>query len=346
MKHRKQHYIPVSYLSPWCDPSCPPKYTPYIWVFEKDSKVGKKKAPQNVFYESDMYTISDEKRKRNLRIEKGFGCLEQDFVSVRDMKLHCNRILNENDITTICLYIAAMNSRTRSWLDHISNEFNCILNKMNELNEFMKTKTKNQRKSLAEGLRIGGDTDNRSSLSYDQVKRIVENPVDTVMLARIQAEAELFRKLDLAIFTTNSESGFITSDNPCVWFDPEAHKRPFLLNQPSLAFKTIKITMPVSPTHCILLNRMSLNGYIQLDNLAVRELNRRHRSYCIDCFVVNQNYVDEFWFNETGNPRLAVGNYSLPKWIWRSRNPEIQVLSRSNIVFETRSFNLLQGRNW
>ena len=113
----------------------------------------------------------------------------------------------------------------------------------------------------------------------------------------ITAVAPLLTRLDFAILYSESEQGFITSDCPCVWFDPEAYKRPPLYRGPALMYETIEITLPISPSQCILLNRQGLNGYIKLDENAVRELNRRHRFYASKSFIVNNSGVDESWFD-------------------------------------------------
>ena len=37
-KHKKQHFIPRSYLESWCDPKTPHGQNPYIWLFSKDGE--------------------------------------------------------------------------------------------------------------------------------------------------------------------------------------------------------------------------------------------------------------------------------------------------------------------
>ena len=56
--------------------------------------------------------------------------------------------------------------------------------------------------------------------------------------------------MNLTVFCTNDDLGFIASDRPCVWFDPEAFKKLLPFNQPALGSRTIEVTMPLSPNHC------------------------------------------------------------------------------------------------
>ena len=53
----KQHYVPRCYLAGWVDPSTPAGQEPYVWVFNRGERKGRKKAPSNLFTETDLYTL-------------------------------------------------------------------------------------------------------------------------------------------------------------------------------------------------------------------------------------------------------------------------------------------------
>ncbi len=78
-KYKKQHFVPKSYLEAWCDPACPKKQTPYVWLFSCDGADIKRKSPKNIFYETDMYTILGKNGERILTLEHG---LQQRVPSV------------------------------------------------------------------------------------------------------------------------------------------------------------------------------------------------------------------------------------------------------------------------
>ena len=62
---------------------------------------------------------------------------------------------------------------------------------------------------------------------------------------------------------------------PCVWFDPEAFKKPFPFNQQHLASRTIEITLPLSPNHCALLSWFDCgDSYMDVDENNLDQLNR------------------------------------------------------------------------
>ena len=87
-EHGKQHFVPSSYLKAWCDSNKPEKYDPYVWVFSKDGKNSKKRAPENIFHEKDMYTIKCPVLGRDLSLEHGLSQLEGLFCELRKNKLN------------------------------------------------------------------------------------------------------------------------------------------------------------------------------------------------------------------------------------------------------------------
>lgn len=77
--HKNQHFIPRYYLKAWCDLLTPSKQTPYVWQFSKDGTQAKKKSPENIFYEKDIYTITEDNGSRNLVFENNLSKLENQF---------------------------------------------------------------------------------------------------------------------------------------------------------------------------------------------------------------------------------------------------------------------------
>jgi hypothetical protein len=54
---KSQHVIPQCYLKQFVDPNTPADQVPYVWIFERHSKKGKKRAPKNILTETDIYTF-------------------------------------------------------------------------------------------------------------------------------------------------------------------------------------------------------------------------------------------------------------------------------------------------
>lgn len=294
-KHKKQHFIPKCYLKAWCDPNSPPNQTPYIWIFDRESREGKRKSPDNVFHETDMYTITDESGDRNLKIEHGLSQLESIFTTIRNKKFNFGREISHEEHFFICMFTAAMHARTRCQLDHISDQWRRPLEIADDLAESLKTATEEQKRSMAK-TSSAFHSEKKDEFTHEQVREMVENPVGTMLIPMIRTVTPLLARLDFAILCTGAQQGFLTTDSPCVWFDPAAYKRPPLYRAPALMYETIEITLPISPSQCILLNRQGLQGYIDVDENDVIETNRMHRFNAANSYILNSNNVDHRWF--------------------------------------------------
>ncbi|GJL73400.1 MAG: hypothetical protein NMNS01_25990 [Nitrosomonas sp.] len=293
-KHKKQHYIPACYLKAWRDPHTPASQTPYVWVFDKDGSNVRKKAPENIFYETDLYTIHRANDSRDLVLEKGLSQLETEFTRIRNSKISYKRPVEESEHVLLCAFTAAAHARTPSSREHHRKQWEKPLRKMEKMMEWVKTATPEQKKRLI--AMYTPFPDSKEHITYEQVKQMHDNPLQTMLFSMIQIVTERLCKLDFAIFVTNDEIGFLTSDNPCVWFDPEAYKRPPLYRGPGIIYKTIEITIPLSPFHTLFFNRQGISGYIDAIPEVVDELNRRVRFSAENYFVARQNVRCDYWF--------------------------------------------------
>ena len=291
-KHKKQHYIPKSYLEPWCDPRIPKGQNPYVWQFSKDGKSVKNRAPKNIFYENDLYTIKID-GQRNLILEKGLQSLEDKYCKIRDHILSKRKSLSTLDKIVVLAFMAAMRNRTISYRDHQKAQWGELIELGHKIKEAYDKATPEQKKAMTS---ISHSSNEEQSISFDEVKNIAENPLQNLLFAQIAVTTPLLINMDFCVFETLSEHGFITSDNPCVWEDPEAYKRHPYYRAPALMYSSIEITMPISPKQLIFLNRKSIHGYRTIDDHVVNELNRRTRFNCNEYFIFNDKTQNSYWF--------------------------------------------------
>lgn len=299
-EHKKQHFIPQCYLGAWCDPDCPVEFTPYVWRFSTDGNEVKRKAPENIFHEKDMYTIHLEDGSRDLTLEHGLSQLESMFTDIRDKKIEKRLNLSFNDLVILCSFVAAMHARTKAQREHQRKQWSAPLKMMEGMIEQMKKASPKEKMRMASFSSYSRD--NNPSFSYEDVKRIVENPTQTLLIPMVRTETPLLLRLNLAIFTTNNRTGFITSDAPCVWFDPKAYRRPPMMRAPALMYKTTEITLPISPDSLLYLNQHGISGYKEANNEVIDEINTRVRFYAKEYFVVNSNFKKDRWFDPGKKP--------------------------------------------
>ena len=170
---------------------------------------------------------------------------------------------------------------------------------MNKLAEWAKTASPEKLRSFSGPTSSDNET---QSLSQDDVQRIVDYPTQTSLLDFIQIETPILCRMSMAILCTDDDLGFITSDHPCLWLDPD---RPF----PGLVSKTIEVTLPLSPRHLLFLNWQNVSGYIPVLPMFVDEANRMRRFDCEREYIVRKNEVNPYWF--VADP-LALGISDLP----------------------------------
>ncbi|MBU3145990.1 DUF4238 domain-containing protein [Clostridium sp. CF012] len=298
MDYKKQHWIPQSYLEEWCDPNTPKAYDKYVWRFKSDGSDPKKKAPKNIFFEPDMYTIQLKDGTRILDIEHGLAGLENTFANIRTNCLAKHKEINHEDRIMILAFIAASYSRTPSRREHYKKQWGSALDLMNFMKKDMEGASPERRKAMES---LGPLSEDSPKFSMEEVSRIAKDPLQETLIPSINALTAAFMPMNLSILCTNNNVGFITSDAPCVWFDPKAYERPAMYRSPGLAYPRIEITLPISPKQKALLSWAPLNDYINISDDMLDNSNRTTRFYAHEYFIVNRNYTKEIWF-DPGKP--------------------------------------------
>jgi len=176
--------------------------------------------------------------------------------------------------------------------------------------EWAQTASPEQRRAL-DSLPHSGGNEGRT-FSYEQVKALAQRPLQTSLAPMVSAEARLLLRLQMIVLTTPKATPFITSDNPCVVFDPEACKRPPMYQGVGLGFRSVQVTLPVSPTQMLLLRYgPPMCAYLPMPEAVVDEMNRLTRAHCSEYFVTNANATRPIWFDLGTEPEDS----------WRKLNP-------------------------
>ena len=152
--------------------------------------------------------------------------------------------------------------------------------------EFTKTATVEELKKMSNISTIT----NSKRISLEELNDVIDKPLENIMVPIVKNLVPELAKLKIAIFYTKEDFGFITSDNPCVWRSFEAHMR--LFQSPGLNDDTINIILPISPTHCILLNKQ-IEGYIDIDTNpeSIDQINTLIYEGAENCIISNQKGI-------------------------------------------------------
>lgn len=298
MKHKKQHYIPQSYLKAWCDPNTPAKQTPYVWRFPKDGGQGQRKSPKKIFHETDMYTVRTNDGQRDLTLEANLHRLEGKFSKLRREKLNKRLPLSSEERLYMCMFVAAMHGRTKAYATHSSGQWSKALELGERMQQAMDRASEEQRAKLSAALSTPGANE-EEGFTLEEVRKFVEHPIQEFLADIVTGVSPLLFETPFMILESSTAPGFITSDAPCVWFDPANYVKPRPHGTGGLVSPTIEITLPLSPNQMIFFgNRIAVSGVYMppLSQRLVNELNKRTRIRAHEYFVSNSPKLRADWF--------------------------------------------------
>lgn len=245
-----------------------------MWVISKNGKQKRKRSPRKVFTETEMYTIKMSSGERHLIIEDTLSRIEDAFARIIKEKVKKGLALTEVERANLCIFVAAMSARTMKQKRHFTRTFA-------DLREMTEQMEKHHNSPPTTSLEIGA----------------VEKIAQQVVLSEVlESMPPILYRMSSAIFVADDDIGFITSDAPCVWFNPELRNFPPLFRHPGLAQEKIEVTLPLTPQYLLLYSWSELKGYLPAPAQIVDELNRRIRAHCDVSFISRKSETRPIWF--------------------------------------------------
>ena len=270
---KNQHIIPQCYLKQFVDLNTPANYEPYVWIFDRDKKTGKKKAPKNILAETDFYTITTKVGEKNYAIEKTLSQIESEYASVFETKIKVKLPLSDYDHIILCAFTAAMLQRTLKQKENIEGFIDQIIGMTEEMEKAHSLPAK-------KSLELTKEKENAHKISVVH------------MLPHI---TEMLLHMNLAFLCANKSDSFITSDSPCYLFNPQLQWQHFY--GVGLAQKYTEVHMPLSPKISVCFSRVNnLRGYLEADTDLVHESNRMIFGHSYQCFIASSPVIKCRWF--------------------------------------------------
>lgn len=295
MKHKRQHYIPQCYLSSWCDPNTPEGHTPYVWLFDKNDNSVKKKAPKKIFHEKDMYTVYAEDGTRDLKFEYNLSRLESEFTQLRQTKLDKGIPLSYEEKFLLCMFAATMHGRTKSYANHHGSQWKKVLDMAEKMREKVSSASPSERAKMP---KISDDSSSGNSFTIEEARKFAENPITSTLSAIVRQVSPMLFKMPFLIIIIPERFRFITSDAPCVWFDPALFQTDKPFGAGGLISPTIEITLPLSPQQMLLFaNSLEWEGFYLplMDEQIIDNWNKRTIAFSHEYFVSNQPNTKPTW---------------------------------------------------
>lgn len=296
-KPKNQHIIPQCYLKQFVDPNTPPGQEPYVWIFDRGNKKGKKKAPKNILSETDFYTLKVEDGEKDYSIEESLSQLEGEYSSVFEKKIKCKIPLSDYDHIVLCAFVAAMLQRTPKQKENIEGFFDQLIKIVDDLEKAHGAKPK------------------KSS----ELKQAKEDAHKLSMLQIIPKITQILLKMNLAFLCASRRGSFITSDAPCFLFNEKLQWQRFY--GPGLGQKHVEVRMPLSPEISVSFSWLNnLRGYLEIGTDHIHECNRMIFAYSHEYFIANSPKIKRRWFLRFPLDPIFIGRILKNKvWIKLSR---------------------------
>lgn len=268
-------------------------------MFSKGGGKVRKKSPDKAFRETDMYTVRTGDGQRDLTLETNLSRLEEKCAKLRRNKLDKRLPLTSEERLYLCMFAAAMHGRTKAFAAHTSGQWGKTLELGEKMERAWEIASEEQRAQMAAASQTPPGDEERDSLTMEEVREIVEQPIQSMLTEIVMAQAPLLFETPFAVLETSATPGFITSDAPCVWFDPARYVLPPGSGAVGLVSPTIQITLPLSPEQMLMFtNRPWMKGqYLPVPGEdLVNKLNKLTRIGAHEYFVSSHEKMRVAWF--------------------------------------------------
>jgi hypothetical protein len=140
---------------------------------------------------------------------------------------------------------------------------------MEDLKQVFERMTPEERRNQRRIEPLGGTTG--ESLSMAEVQRLADKPIQRMLPSIVRQDLPVLSRMNLTIFTTDDDIGFVTSDNPCAWLDPERPRRPPSRSCPGpKTYLAIRPRLPFRLTRRIVFSRCGAMSTLLFDAIRSR----------------------------------------------------------------------------
>jgi len=197
----------------------------------------------------------------------------------------------------------------RAMREHQREQFGNVLRVADDLQAQMGTMTDAEKARFAKQQPTRSGRDPGPFLTHEQLKKVVAQPLQEIMFPMLIAELKAFAAVEIKVGILYHDHGtdFVTSDNPCVWFDPATANAPPIYRGVGLGSPTVEVTLPIGPKATLILSRNDqLEGYVPISELFVHELNRRTVLHCDKEVISAHEEPNPYWFMGTRRALAAL----------------------------------------
>ncbi len=308
-KPKQHHFVPRSYLERFRDVSFADR--PVIWMADLDELQIRRTQPSSVAKRGHYYTVVDKEGKRSTEIEETFAKIEGEAAPVLEKLSGWEFELDHKERTDLFVFMSIqflrVPARRNLWEGFRRRTMEVAASQIMSRPGILENAAKERGENVE-------DTD------FDEIRRywrenrddfeIKVNPqVSLQLLGGTELIARLYGDMAMCVVWT-MDRAFITSDNPVIWHNPMLPRNP--MYGPGLGQKDIQVTMPISPSHTVLLRHDPMPADIQADAKMVFDLNSRIQSHT-NRFTFSSSWYSACLSIQGRTDTLA--RRSIPPWL-------------------------------
>ena len=295
----RQHWIPDTYLSAWCDPDPASQNPRRVYRYDADGEYRDYRPPGRIFTVDDLYTVPLPDGGRDVRTELALNKLEDSFARIRVKYLMKSVSLPPFARSDLLWFIAALRNRSPAMHEHHAAFNDRILEIATDMEDRLTAMSLDERiewygKTRHISLNVGGD----KGIPLKAFRKIAAEPFGEYLPRHVANEARFLEKMHLIILHIPDGCYLITSDRPVVWWDPE---NPSPSRIPlGLGRRTIEITVPLTPFLCALISHRPGPDHAMIDVDSVKNLNTRTLYRTREVFIAHRPDLVVDWSDEQG----------------------------------------------
>ncbi len=284
---KNQHVIPKCYLKQFVDPNIPANFGPCVWIFERESKKGKRQNIRSVLTETDIYTFQGD-----YGIERTLAQIESDYATIFEKKIKNKLPLDSQEHLIFCAFVAAMLQRTLKQKENIEQFMDQVIGHVKQM-------------EIAHGVSP------KTSLEWEKEKNDAHKLSVMQMIPEI---AKVLYRMNVAFLCTkNKRVSFITSDSPAYLFNSQLQFQRFY--GPGLGQKHVEVRIPLSPEISVDFSWINnLRGYLVANEDMVHNDNRMVFGHSHQYFIANSEKLKQRWFRRLPLDPVFLWRYLKNEW--------------------------------
>ncbi len=291
MENKRQHIVPNCYLSAWLEPNPPVSQQPALWRFAKDGSGKFRRSPKKTFVARDRYTVLLKNGERDLRVEHHLDQIENAYAGVL-RRLQRKEKLMIWDKAKLAVFTAAMLGRTQRRADGWKNTWETLREHVAAFEGDGVEAKASGSLPLEEPLRPGA-----MRVSKQVLDDLLVNSHPEFLVNMIETAAPMLFAMDMSLYSTDDELGFLTSDEPRIMENTTAHRYHPMMRSAGLLQRHVQVFLPLSPRLLLLFSHRPTYPYVTpLKRADVDSINRTIIHYAIDEIVSWRGELRDEWF--------------------------------------------------